>query len=97
MLAYNDHVVVYVFTPTSHETSQCDQYWLVRADAEEGKDYDLDRLVWLWDVTTRADERIIVDNQKGVNSKKYVPGPLSNMEYLIDDLIYWYLDTLENN
>ncbi|MCC3862093.1 aromatic ring-hydroxylating oxygenase subunit alpha [Pseudemcibacter aquimaris] len=95
MLAYNDHVVVYVFTPTSHETSQCDQYWLVRADAEEGKDYDLDRLTWLWDVTTRADERIIVDNQKGVNSKKYAPGPLSNMEYLVDDLITWYLNALE--
>ncbi|MBT5074257.1 MAG: Rieske 2Fe-2S domain-containing protein [Kordiimonadaceae bacterium] len=47
MLAYNDHVVVYVFTPTSHETSACDQYWLVRSDAEEGVDYDLERLTWL--------------------------------------------------
>lgn len=95
MLAYNDHVVVYVFTPNSHETSQCDQYWLVRADAEEDIDYDVDRLTWLWDVTTKADERIITDNQKGVNSKKYSPGPLSNMEYIIDDLITWYLDTIK--
>lgn len=94
MLAYNDHVVVYVFTPTGHETSACDQYWLVRADAEEGVDYDLDRLTWLWDVTTLADERIIVDNQKGVSSKKYAPGPLSNMDYIIDDLATWYLDAI---
>ncbi|MDG1858562.1 MAG: aromatic ring-hydroxylating dioxygenase subunit alpha [Emcibacteraceae bacterium] len=95
MLAYNDHVVVYVFTPTSHETSACDQYWLVRSDAVEGKDYDLDRLTWLWNATTLADERIITDNQKGVNSKKYAPGPLADMEYLVDDLIHWYLDALE--
>lgn len=95
MLAYNDHVVVYVFTPTSHETSACDQYWLVRSDAEEGVDYDLDRLTWLWNATTLADERIITDNQKGVNSKKYTPGPLADMEYIIDDLIHWYLDALE--
>jgi Rieske 2Fe-2S family protein len=95
MLAYNDHVVVYVFTPTSHTTSACDQYWLVRSDAIEGKDYDLDRLTWLWNATTLADERIITDNQKGVNSKKYAPGPLADMEYLVDDLIHWYLDALE--
>jgi len=95
MLGYNDHVVVYVFTPTSHETSACDIYWLVRGDAEEGVDYDLDRLTWLWHVTTLADERIIVDNQKGVNSRKYAPGPLANMEWIIDDFITWYLKALD--
>lgn len=95
MLAYNDHVVVYVFTPTGHETSACDIYWLVRGDAVEGKDYDVDRLTWLWDVTTQADERIIVDNQKGINSVKYEPGPLSNMEYLVDKFIRWYLKELD--
>lgn len=91
---YNDYAVVYVFSPTSHETSVCDQYWLVRGDAEEGKDYDLEKLTWLWNVTTLADERIIVDNQKGINSRKYKPGPLSDMEYLVDKLYDWYLEQL---
>lgn len=94
-LAYNDHVVVYVFTPTAHETSACDIYWLVRADAVEGEDYDLERLTWLWDVTTLADERIIVDTQKGINSRKYTPGPLATMEELIDRSITWYLEALK--
>lgn len=92
---YNDHAVVYVFSPTSHEQSVCDQFWLVRGDAEEGKDYDLEKLTWLWNVTTLADERIIVDNQKGINSKKYEPGPLSDMEYLLDKIYDWYLAELE--
>lgn len=95
MLAYNDHVVVYVFTPTSHETSQCDIYWLVQSDAEEGLDYDVEKLTWLWHVTTLADERIIVDAQKGINSHKYAPGPLSKMEFLIEKMIVWYLDKLD--
>jgi phenylpropionate dioxygenase-like ring-hydroxylating dioxygenase large terminal subunit len=93
-LAYNDHVVVYVFKPTGPDTSSCDIYWLVRSDAEEGEDYELERLTWLWDVTTHADERIIVDNQKGINSRKYQPGPLSSMEYMVDRMITWYLGKL---
>ena len=93
-LCYSDHVVVYVFTPTAHETSAADIYWLVRADAEEGKDYDVDKLTWLWHVTTLADERIIVDNQKGVNSRKYQPGPLAIKEDLIERYIVWYLTQL---
>lgn len=95
-LAYNDHVVVYVFTPTAQGTSACDIYWLVRGDAEEGKDYNVAKLTWLWDVTTLADERIIVDTQKGINSRKYQPGPLSKMEFLIDRYITWYLKALES-
>jgi len=95
MLAYNDHVVIYVFTPTDHETSACDIYWLVRGDAVQDTDYNVEELTWLWDVTTVADKRIIVDTQKGVNSHKYAPGPLANMEYLIDRYIRWYINVLE--
>ncbi len=95
-LVYNDHAVIYVFTPTDHETSACDVYWLVRKDAEEGKDYDVEKLKWLWHVTTLADERIITDNQLGVNSKKYAPGRLSNMEYLVEKFIVWYLKNLSD-
>ena len=49
LLAYSDHVVAYVFTPVTHHTSQCDVYWMVDKDAKEGGDYDLERLIWLWD------------------------------------------------
>ncbi|GIT34623.1 MAG: hypothetical protein Ct9H300mP4_09420 [Gammaproteobacteria bacterium] len=50
---------------------------MVHGNATEGKDYDLDELTWLWDVTTKADERIVINNQKGINSRKYQPGPFT--------------------
>jgi hypothetical protein len=39
------------------------------ADAEAGRDCDLERLTWMWDVTTIEDTKIIIDNQKGVTLK----------------------------
>jgi Rieske 2Fe-2S family protein len=94
LLAYSDHVVAYVFTPTDHLNSKCDIYWLVRNDAEEGKDYDVDELTWLWDVTTEADKTIIVNNWKGVSSRYYQPGPFSDMERAERVYIEWILQEL---
>ncbi|NRB71240.1 MAG: aromatic ring-hydroxylating dioxygenase subunit alpha [Xanthomonadales bacterium] len=93
-LAYCDYVVIYAFKPLSHGRSDCDITWLVRGDAEAGKDYDHDRLVWLWDVTTEADKRIIERNAEGVNSRFYEPGPLSFMEAFTWEFLSWYQDAL---
>ncbi len=94
VLAYSDHVVVYVFTPVDLENSRCEIYWLVRGDAEEGKDYDVDELTWLWDVTTEADKSIIVNNYKGVRSRFYEPGPFSGMEKAERNYVEWLLQEL---
>lgn len=94
-LAYCDHVVIYRFTPVSLTQSECDITWLVNGDAVEGKDYDKDRLVWLWDVTTAADKRIIENNAAGVGSRFYQPGPLSKMEDYTWKLMSWYLQTIK--
>jgi len=93
-LMYCDYVVLYRFSPLSVDRADCDITWLVRGDAEEGKDYDRDRLTWLWDVTTHADKAIIERNQQGVNSRYYVPGPLSTMENYTWKFLSWYLHTL---
>ena len=90
-LAYCDHVVIYRFTPVSPNESECDITWLVNGDAEEGKDYEKDRLTWLWDVTTKADKRIIEYNAEGVNSRYYEPGPYSSMEEYTWKFTSWYL------
>jgi len=90
-LAYCDYVVIYRFTPVSLNRSECDITWLVNADAEESTDYDKARLVWLWDVTTAADKRIIEYNAEGVNSRFYEPGPYSTMEEYTWKFISWYL------
>ena len=94
LLVYCDHAVAYVFTPVDHVNCKCEIYWLVRGDAEEGKDYDVDDLVWMWDITTHADKKIIVDNWKGVQSRYYKPGPFSKREDLERDWLEWILQEL---
>jgi Rieske 2Fe-2S family protein len=94
-LAYCDYVVIYRFTPVSLHQSECDITWLVDGDAEEGKDYERERLIWLWDVTTAADKRIIEFNAEGVNSRYYQPGPLSTMEVFTGDFQRWYLKAIK--
>lgn len=93
-LAYSDHVVVYRFTPRALQETDCEIVWLVRDDAEEGRDYDVDRLVWLWHVTTEADKTIIEHNQQGVNSRYYRPGPYAPMEDFAVNYLDWYLATI---
>ena len=94
LLAYSDHVVCYVFTPVDPVNCRGDIYWLVRSDADEGSDYDIDELTWLWDVTTRADKTIIVNNWKGVQSRYYSPGPFSEMERAENIWTEWLLEEL---
>jgi Rieske 2Fe-2S family protein len=95
LLAYSDHVVCYVFTPVDMNNSKCEIYWLVRGDAKAGKDYDVDKLTWLWDVTTEADKTIIVNNFKGISSRYYQPGPFSSMEAAERAYIEWLLQEMQ--
>ena len=97
LLAYSDHVVAYVFKPVDHGNCICEIIWFVRGDAVEGKDYDVNELTWLWDVTTQADEHIIVNNWKGVNSRYYRPGPFSRMERMENRYVEWILQQLSGD
>ncbi|TNE58531.1 MAG: aromatic ring-hydroxylating dioxygenase subunit alpha [Alphaproteobacteria bacterium] len=90
-LIYSDHMVGYRFLPEDVDNCTCDIYWMVRGDAVEGRDYDVEKLTWLWHITTLADEDIIVNNQKGVNSRFYQPGPYSQMEHWTQRSMAWYL------
>ena len=74
-LAYPDHGLIYRFMPRSVQSTDMEVIWLVRADARAGVDYDVERLTWLWRVTSVADKRIIELNQQGINSRYYEPGP----------------------
>lgn len=94
-LLYCDHLVVYRFTPTSISNCDCEITWLVRGDAVEGRDYQLEELKWLWDVTTIADKRIIENNATGVMSRFYEPGPYTKMEEFTRRFIEWYLDAMK--
>lgn len=93
-LAYCDYVVIYAFKPLALDRCDCDITWLVRGDAKEGRDYNKSNLIWLWDVTTEADKRIIENNAAGVGSRFYEPGPYSSMEDYTWEFTSWYLETL---
>ena len=90
-IAYPDHGVIYRFIPLTASTSAMELIWLVRGDAVEGVDYDLAKLTWLWRVTSEADKRITEDNQLGVNSRYYQPGPYAPVEPNAIAWIKWYL------
>jgi len=93
-LIYDDHMVGYRFRPVSIDECVCDVYWFVKSSAVAAQDYDPAALTWLWDVTTEADKNIISNNQKGVNSRFYRPGPSSDMEHFLQSFLRWYLEAL---
>ena len=93
-VAYADHGVIYRISPKSRGRTEMDVIWLVRADAVEGRDYERDALTWMWRVTTEADKKITQDNQAGVNSRFYRPGPYAAMEPNASRYAAWYLGEL---
>ncbi|MGK0372604.1 MAG: Rieske 2Fe-2S family protein [Glaciecola sp.] len=93
-LIYDDHMIGYRFLPVSVDECVCVVSWFVNGSAVQGADYQLDQLTWLWDVTTQADKKIIKNNQKGVDSRFYQPGRLSEMETFQQSFLDWYLNAL---
>ena len=93
-LAYPDHGLIYRFIPRTVHSTDMEVIWLVRDDARSGVDYDLERLTWLWKVTSVADKRIIELNQQGINSRFYEPGPYSPMEQHTRHFVEWVLAEL---
>jgi len=87
----NDHAVLFRFTPRRADFTDVELIWLVHEDAVEGRDYDVARLTWLWDVTTLEDTKIIHDNQLGVNSSRYAPGPYVPAEAYTQAFVDWYV------
>lgn len=91
----NDHVVAFRVTPVSPQKTVVKVLWLVDENAVEGPDYEVENLKWLWHHTTIQDGDITVDNQRGVNSTSYQPGPYSLREYGAADFVSWYVARLQ--
>jgi phenylpropionate dioxygenase-like ring-hydroxylating dioxygenase large terminal subunit len=86
-----DHVMISRFAPVAPMLTDAELIWLVREDAVEGRNFDLKRVTWLWQVTTEQDVRLCENNQAGVNSRRYQPGPYSETEGEVEEFIQWYL------
>lgn len=90
-LASNDHVVMIRFTPRESLKTDIEFQWFVHPDAEEGVDFDVERLTRVWDVTTIEDKKITEDNQAGVLSRHYKPGLFSDLEARLSTIKKWYV------
>jgi phenylpropionate dioxygenase-like ring-hydroxylating dioxygenase large terminal subunit len=93
-LAYADHGVIYRFIPRTVRQTEMEVIWLVDADAVEGRDYDVERLTWLWHTTSLEDKKIVELNQAGVESRYFAPGPYSLQEPYARRFVDWYLQEI---
>lgn len=91
--APNDYVRLIHFLPTGPETTDVAITWLVDGAARD-EDVDLDKMMWLWDVTTAQDKALIERNAAGIRSAAYSPGPYSTLESLTAHFIERYLREL---
>jgi phenylpropionate dioxygenase-like ring-hydroxylating dioxygenase large terminal subunit len=93
-VAYPDHGVMYRTVPLTVDRTGFEVFWLVDQDAVEGRDYQAEELVWIWDRTTTEDKKIVELNQAGVNSAFFEPGPYAPMERDTRRYVDWYLDAM---
>jgi glycine betaine catabolism A len=88
-----DTLFMFSAMPTGPEETVVTSKWLVHKDAVEGVDYDVEGLTELWTKTNEQDLDLCENNQRGVNSLAYVPGPYSEeAEQLVMRFVDWYCD-----
>ncbi len=86
-----DQVLMFQAMPTAPQESVVTTKWLVHKDAVEGVDYHLDQLTDLWTRTNLQDRDLVENNQAGINSPGYRPGPYSpEAEALAIRFVDWY-------
>ncbi|KMK65206.1 aromatic ring-hydroxylating dioxygenase subunit alpha [Puniceibacterium sp. IMCC21224] len=92
----SDQGLVFRMTPISPTETEVTTIWLVNKDAVEGVDYDLNRLTEVWVATNSEDRAIVEENQRGIRSPAYVPGPYSaHQEGGVIQFVDWYARTLQ--
>ncbi len=94
----SDHCVVFRVLPISAQETLVTTKWIVHKDAEEGKDYDVAKLRKVWDSTNNEDKRFTEENQRGVNSIGYQPGPYApDYEFAVINFVNWYSEIMLKN
>ena len=87
----SDHAVAFRVLPIGPEETLVTTKWLVHKDAEEGLDYDVNRLIEVWSATNDQDRRLAENNQLGIRGRGYRSGPYSELiEGGTRDFIQWY-------
>jgi Rieske 2Fe-2S family protein len=93
-----DHAVTFRVLPLSATETQVTTKWLVHRDAVEGVDYTIENLTRVWTATNDQDRRIVEENQRGVNSPAFEPGPYSPVhEGSVMQFVEWYAGAIERS
>ncbi|WP_163836244.1 aromatic ring-hydroxylating oxygenase subunit alpha [Spartinivicinus ruber] len=96
--AMGDHLIAFIVTPLSPQETLVTTKWLVHKDAVEGVDYDAANLRKVWDATNSQDRKLAEDNQLGINSMAYEPGPYSKTyEFGVINFLNWYSESMLNH
>lgn len=91
----DDQVISFRVLPIGSQATLVTTKWLVHKDAVEGVDYDMKRLTEVWEATNAQDKYLVEENQQGINSPQYEPGPYSQeYESGVIQFVNWYSDTL---
>jgi Rieske 2Fe-2S family protein len=92
----SDQGLVFRMLPISPTETEVTTTWLVHKDAIEGQDYDHKRLTDVWIATNDEDRRIVEENQRGIFSPAYEPGPYSvTQESGVIQFVEWYARTMQ--
>ena len=91
-----DSAVTFRVLPLSVTETQVTTKWMVHKDAVEGVDYNLDELTRVWIATNDQDRQIVEENQRGILSPAYEPGPYSpEHEGGVMQFVEWYASAME--
>jgi phenylpropionate dioxygenase-like ring-hydroxylating dioxygenase large terminal subunit len=73
---YADYAMVHQIDPVSPRNTRIHLTWFVHRDAPD-EEVDTASLTHVWHMTTKQDVELIERTQAGLQSRRYVPGPLS--------------------
>jgi glycine betaine catabolism A len=91
-----DHAISFRVLPLGPRRTQLTTKWLVHREAVEGVDYDLEDLTRVWLATNEQDRRIVHENQVGVDSPAYEPGPYAfPHEGGVSQFLDWYCRSMQ--
>ena len=93
-----DYAMTTRLLPLAPEQTRVDVCFFVREDAVEGEGYDPGRVARVWKATSEEDWELCENNQAGIRSRAYEPGPLSPLtEHSVEQFAGWYLDELRRH
>lgn len=86
-----DYAFLFQLLPIGPQETRVNMKFLVHKDAVEGVDYDVESLTKAWVDTNNQDWELVENNQAGVNSMAYKPGPYHpQFERALIDFVAWY-------